>query len=83
MVPTIPRKNIMTLELLYGESKTAKAVHAFLERRKRLCSKPMICPNCKSRQVQLVEYLHPPARWKCRSCKFKFVYEPIIKVECK
>lgn len=34
------------------------------------------CPECKTRQVQLVGYINiHPAQWKCRHCKEEFVWE--------
>ena len=34
------------------------------------------CPECKTRQVQLVGYINiHPAQWKCRHCKHEFSWE--------
>lgn len=34
------------------------------------------CPECKTRQVQLVGYINiHPAQWKCRHCKYEFSWE--------
>lgn len=34
------------------------------------------CPECNTRQVQLVKYMDTyPAQWKCRHCKHKFEWE--------
>ncbi len=36
------------------------------------------CPVCaETQQIQLVEYIIPPAQWKCRICKNKWSEEPI------
>ncbi len=36
-------------------------------------------PTCvcgESRQIQLREFIQPPAEWKCRTCKKKWNFEP-------
>ena len=35
------------------------------------------CPRCgETMQIQVITYLEPPAEWRCRTCKHKFVHEP-------
>lgn len=36
------------------------------------------CPECSHEQVQLVRYDVAPARWKCRICNHRFMYEPPV-----
>lgn len=33
------------------------------------------CPECKSPQVQIVNYLVGDSGWRCRKCKYKFELE--------
>lgn len=47
-------------------------------RRERLGKHSPVCWKCKTRQVQLISHINGIARWKCRHCNFKFVYEPLI-----
>lgn len=57
---------------LYGALKLS-------ERREFLCRNAPYCPKCKTAQVQLREWFHVPAEWKCRHCKTEFTYEPWIE----
>jgi len=35
------------------------------------------CPKCgESWQIQLVDWMIMPARWKCRTCKTRFEFDP-------
>lgn len=34
------------------------------------------CAACASPQVQVIDYFHTPALWKCRLCKHRFSFEP-------
>ncbi len=54
-----------------------RAAEALMFRRRRLCSLAPRCPHCRVTNVQLVESA-PLARWKCRACKHRWTYEPII-----
>lgn len=47
-----------------------------LERKDNIIKNPLLCPNCKDEQVQILNYTDKPAVWKCRSCKFIFEFEP-------
>ncbi len=38
------------------------------DRRVKLCSPSPICPECGAEQVQLVEWIELPAKWRCREC---------------
>ena len=39
------------------------------------------CPKCGEKfQIQLVEFINEIAQWKCRNCKYKFDFEPVVKV---
>lgn len=40
-----------------------------------LASSGVRCPSCEDLQVQLISR-RAPAQWKCRSCGYKFEYEP-------
>lgn len=43
---------------------------------KRMNQQKLCCPECNTRQVQLVGYISDyPAKWKCRHCKYKFEWE--------
>ncbi|AUR84673.1 hypothetical protein NVP1063O_006 [Vibrio phage 1.063.O._10N.261.45.C7] len=43
---------------------------------KRMNEQQLECPECCTRQVQLVGYIDiKPAQWKCRHCKHKFEWE--------
>ncbi len=43
---------------------------------KRMNKQKLECPECGTRQVQLVGYLNiKPAEWKCRHCKHEFNWE--------
>lgn len=33
------------------------------------------CPKCRDEQVQ-IKSMDPPAKWRCRKCKHRFVSEP-------
>tara|TARA_R110002012_G_C11356886_1_gene580330 strand:+ start:346 stop:636 length:291 start_codon:yes stop_codon:yes gene_type:complete len=42
----------------------------------RMNKQKLECPECGTRQVQLVSYIDTyPAQWKCRHCKEEFVWE--------
>jgi len=49
-------------------------------RREFLRDYACVCPNCRTRQIEL---LNPKmfARWKCRECKTKFISEPIRNIK--
>jgi hypothetical protein len=38
------------------------------DRRVKLCSQSPICPMCGTEQVQLVEWIELPIKWRCRYC---------------
>ena len=43
---------------------------------KRMNEQKLECPECNTRQVQLIGYIETyPAQWKCRKCKHKFEWE--------
>ena len=43
---------------------------------KRMNEQKLECPECNTRQVQLVGYIDIyPAQWKCRRCKHNFEWE--------
>lgn len=55
-------------------------VKGYADRREELGRKMntlgLACPECNTRQVQLVAYMDiKPAQWKCRHCKHKFEWE--------
>ena len=57
---------------------------AWSRRKARLCGCFPRCPKCGTLQVQLLWNVYDIfARWKCRICKHKFVYEPIFSPEAK
>ena len=39
------------------------------------------CPKCGASKfhMQLVNWQTNPAEWKCRTCKYKFLFEPFKK----
>lgn len=43
-----------------------------------LCHHAPRCPACNDVQVQVVDYTHTPALWKCRMCKHRFSFEPEV-----
>ena len=48
------------------------------ERREMLCKKPPTCPDCKTEQVQLTEWIEGEvAEWKCRHCRTRFKFERV------
>jgi len=49
-------------------------------RRIRLCKHAPICPKCRTKQVQLFGY-KALAKWKCRECKHKWWFEPLILIK--
>jgi transposase-like protein len=51
------------------------------DRREHLSHHTPYCPRCGDEQIQLIGYSNVPAEWKCRRCKTKFLYEPLIKQE--
>lgn len=53
-------------------------VRALTLRRLRICKHAPLCPKCRARQVQLTDS-GVLAEWKCRECKHRFVFEPIIR----
>lgn len=53
----------------------ARAVR-WAKRRERLNATNHFCPNCRTKQVQLVAWILTPAMWKCRECQAEFSYEP-------
>lgn len=57
-----------------------KLVHYVSIRRRFLSKHAIACPKCGTRQVQLLELFYFP-EWKCRECKFKFVYEPLLLIK--
>lgn len=43
---------------------------------KRMNEQKLECPECKTRQVQLIGYLNiKPAEWRCRRCRYHFSWE--------
>jgi transposase-like protein len=48
------------------------------KRRLLLCFFAPYCPECGELQIQLVEWICYPARWKCRVCKYKWEQEAPI-----
>ena len=45
---------------------------------KRMNEQKLECPECNTRQVQLIGYIETyPAQWKCRKCKHKFEWEGV------
>ncbi|QZI87141.1 hypothetical protein MYOV085v1_p0122 [Vibrio phage 355E48.1] len=45
---------------------------------KRMNEQKLECPECNTRQVQLIGYMETyPAQWKCRKCKHKFEWEGV------
>jgi tRNA(Ile2) C34 agmatinyltransferase TiaS len=52
-------------------------VFALTERRLWLCKNVPVCPACGEKmQIQLVDWSVTPADWKCRTCKYKWQFEP-------
>jgi transposase-like protein len=45
------------------------------DRREHLCKNAPACPQCHTKQVQLV-VRDIPAGWVCRHCGYNFDYEP-------
>ena len=45
-------------------------------RREHLGRNAIPCPKCNTRQIQLVDHICMPAKWKCRECRHKFDFEP-------
>lgn len=46
-------------------------------RRGFLCKHVPPCPKCgEVHQIQLVEWIHGLAKWKCRTCKYAWLFEP-------
>jgi hypothetical protein len=37
---------------------------------------PPRCAACDHEQIQLMDYFHSPAEWRCRICKHRFTFEP-------
>ena len=57
---------------------TMHAALALASRRTRIQKHAPGCLACRTRQVQLRDWITVPARWKCRQCKLRFVYEPLV-----
>jgi transposase-like protein len=48
-----------------------------LDRQDWVCRHVPHCPKCREQmQIQVIDYINPPARWRCRMCKHRFEYEP-------
>ena len=48
------------------------------DRREMLCKEPPTCPDCKTDQVQLTEWIEGEvAEWKCRHCGVRFKFERV------
>lgn len=47
-----------------------------LDRLDFLCRHPPHCEACGTEQVQIIDYIRPPATWRCRICKHGFTNEP-------
>lgn len=41
-----------------------------------LCHFAPKCVACGRDQVQVTDYFHTPALWRCRECKHRFSFEP-------
>ena len=52
---------------------------ALTARRERVKKHAPGCLRCRSNQVQLKIWQEVPAYWKCRMCKHRFVYEPLVE----
>ena len=49
------------------------------ERREALCKEPPLCPDCRTDQVQLIEWIEEEtAEWKCRHCRTRFKFERVL-----
>jgi len=56
---------------------TLSHLKATCERREMLGTLRPVCGKCgEAFQIQLREYLGTPAKWKCRTCGYKWEYEP-------
>lgn len=53
--------------------------HLVFKRIKNLTNQPIVCPNCKSRDVHVKGVKFAPI-WKCYHCKKEYRYEPIKNV---
>jgi transposase-like protein len=42
------------------------------DRRVKLCSPSPVCPACGTEQVQLVDWIELPVRWRCRECRHRW-----------
>lgn len=42
---------------------------------RRMNDQKLQCPECGTRQVQLMSYSEVPAQWRCRHCKHGFEWE--------
>lgn len=49
------------------------------KRRIRICKQAPKCPKCKANQVQIIDS-GLLAKWKCRECKHKWTYEPLVEI---
>jgi len=48
--------------------------YGYEDLRQELCKHAPTCPECKTDQVQLVEWIGE-VKWKCRLCKTVFMWE--------
>jgi len=61
--------------------RTFEIAESMANRRERLGKQmnveKLTCPECETRQLQLIAYLDEPAKWKCRRCRHIFIKELI------
>lgn len=44
---------------------------------KEMNKQKLTCDKCGTNQVQLTGYIEQNAEWKCRHCKYIFIWEPL------
>lgn len=64
----------MTTEDIDADELFADALK-IADRREALCRGMKPCPACGTMQVQLVDHIAVPAKWKCRQCGHRFEHE--------
>lgn len=76
VVGSIPTRGANLIKIMNNLSQD---IQKSTDRRIFLSKINISCTNCgETKQIQLVNFLITPAKWKCRICKFKFEFEPIL-----
>lgn len=79
--PPVTKEQLERLELRRGPSQFLTKCFESADKQEALCKSPPQCPECNTKQVQLVSWIDPVS-WKCRKCNHKWI-EVIDKEKLK